>query len=351
MALLLDPLWKLTRPLLFQMDAERAHRAVLGAMGSAPRLASMLLGTLTERPPASLNSTIGGLSIGGPVGLAAGLDKDGEAVPVWEALGFGFIEVGTVTAHPQPGNPTPRLFRLVDEQAIINRMGFNNHGSQALADRLRALREKGRWPKVPVGANVGKSKMTPLDEAEDDYLTSVMRLREVVDWFTVNVSSPNTPGLRALQEPERLARLLGRIIPAAGGRPVWLKLAPDLEPSALEQAVEVAIQSGVAGLVATNTTNSRPGNTAQAGQDGGLSGAPLWPLARERIQQVVSATQRRVPVVGVGGISSTQQVEELMAMGCAAVQVYTAFLYVGPGLPAQIHRDLARAARSAAQPA
>ena len=348
MALLLDPLWTLTRPLLFQMDAERAHRVVLGAMGRAPRLAAKVLGGLTERPGPHLRAQIGSLPIGGPVGLAAGLDKDGEAIPIWEALGFGFIEVGTVTAHAQPGNPTPRLFRLVDQQAIINRMGFNNHGSQALADRLRALRSKGSWPAVPVGANIGKSKLTPLDDAEEDYLTSVVRLREVVDWFTVNVSSPNTPGLRELQEPERLARLLGRVVPAANSRPVWLKLAPDLEPSALAQAVDVAIQAGVAGLVATNTTNSRPGQTAQAHQDGGLSGAPLWPLARACIAQVLSVASGRVPVIGVGGISSVAQVEELMRLGCAAVQIYTAFLYQGPGLPARIHRDLAQQAKPTA---
>ena len=276
---MLDLAWRLIRPLLFSLDAETAHRLVVGSLGAAPRLSAPLMRALAGPPSPPLTRRIGPLTVGGPVGLAAGLDKDGEAIEVWPALGFGFIEIGTVTAQPQPGNPRPRLFRLEPERALINRMGFNNHGSEALAARMRRLRESNRWPSVPAGANIGKSKVTPLEEAPADYVTSVNRLKPFVDYLTVNVSSPNTPGLRDLIQAPALAALLGAVVPAAGGLPVFVKLSPDSAPEDLAAAVEVAISEGCAGIIATNTTNTRPGDTGRLGETGGLSGAPLWPLA------------------------------------------------------------------------
>jgi len=341
-AVLLDLAWALSRPLIFRLDAEAAHRAVMARAAAVGPAGLGLLRALAGAP-AGPPLRVAGIQLRGPVGLAAGLDKDGEAIPVWDALGFGFIEVGTVTPRPQAGNPQPRLFRLVNERAIINRMGFNNHGLPALVPRLRALREQGRWPAAPVGANIGKNKDTPNDDADADYVACATALRGLADWFTVNVSSPNTPGLRALQEPGRLGALLERTVAAARDTPVLLKLAPDLEADALAEAVDVAVRAGCAGVVATNTTLSRPGETARCPEAGGLSGAPLWPLAFERIGQAVDAAAGRVPVIGVGGVSSAAQARALLERGCAAVQVYTGFIYEGPGLPGRLHRALASA--------
>lgn len=340
--MLLDLLWKLSRPLLFSLDAERAHRLVVGSLGTAPRLSRGMLSALAGPPAASQAVTLGPLTLAGPLGLAAGLDKDGEAIEVWSSLGFGFVEVGTVTAHPQQGNPQPRLFRLKDESGLINRMGFNNHGSAALAETMRALREAGRWPDVPVGANIGKSKITPLEDAVEDYLTSLKRLAGLVEYFTVNVSSPNTPGLRQLQSAEPLKALLGAVVPAASA-PVMVKFAPDLSDEDLESAVEVAIESGCCAIIATNTTNSRPGTTGRTGEGGGLSGAPLWPLARQRIGQILDIAGGRIPIVGVGGIRSPEQAAELLALGCAAVQLYSGMIFEGPGLISRINHGLRQA--------
>lgn len=337
--MLLDLAWALTRPLLFQLDAERAHRTAVGGMARAPRASAALLGALATRPRADQRVRLGTLELAGPVGLAAGLDKDGEAIPVWEALGFGFIEVGTVTAHAQAGNPQPRLFRLREHEALINRMGFNNHGSAALAERLRGLKEAGRWPSVPLGVNIGKSKITPLDEAEDDYLTSVRRLRGLSDYLTVNVSSPNTPGLRELQDRERLAPLLEQVV-AEADVPVLVKVAPDLTPEALGEAVEVAVETGCSGLIATNTTRERPVEHPACAEEGGLSGGPLWPLARERIGQALEAAGGRLPVVGVGGIDRPERAQELLELGCVAVQLYSAMIFKGPALVSSLNRAL-----------
>ena len=337
--MLLDLLWKLSRPALFSFDAERAHRLVVGSLSGAPRLSRAALAMLAGPPEASQTVQLGPLTLAGPLGLAAGLDKDGEAIEVWPALGFGFIEIGTVTAHAQAGNPQPRLFRLKEERALINRMGFNNHGSEALAQTMRALREAGRWPSVPVGANIGKSKITPLDEAIGDYLTSLKRLEGLVEYFTVNVSSPNTPGLRQLQSAEKLKALLGAVVPAASA-PVMVKFSPDLSDEDLESAVEVAIESGCCAIIATNTTNSRPDQTGRTGEKGGLSGAPIWPLSQRRIRQILDVAAGRIPIVGVGGIRSPEQAAEYLSMGCAAVQLYSGMIFEGPGLISRINRGL-----------
>lgn len=342
-AMLLDLLYRVARPLLFRMDAETAHELVFKGLEPARWLANLS----GLRPDPILQRKVAGLTWGGPVGLAAGLDKDGVAVRTWESLGFGAIELGTVTGRAQPGNPRPRLFRLVEERALVNRMGFNNHGAVALAARLARLRDAGRWPSVPVGANLGKTKAVPNEEAVGDYLNSLRALRGKADYFVVNVSSPNTPGLRDLQDREPLARLLGALVPEAARTPVFLKVAPDLEDEALAEAVEVAVESGCAGIIATNTTLSRPGTTGRLEQFGGLSGEPLEPLARAKIGVVLRAAGGRVPVVGVGGVSSADDVLGLLRMGCAAVQLYTAFIYGGPALVARIHRELAERAKAA----
>ena len=335
---MLNLLWNMTRPLLFTMDAEKAHRLTLESMERFPRVSRTLL---TSRPPASLATTIAGLRLASPIGLAAGMDKDGEATTVWPSIGFGFIELGTVTAHPQSGNPKPRLFRLKAEQGIINRMGFNNQGSEALAQKLTALRQQDKWPAIPVGSNIGKSKITPIEDATEDYLISVRRLRDVTDYFTVNVSSPNTPGLRQLQEANKLKALLGAILTERKDKPVFVKFSPDMEEKALEASIKVVIEVGCDGIIATNTTNSRPNTTDRLGEKGGLSGDPLWGLARSRIQNIVDIVAGDLPVIGVGGVNSPERAKELLTIGCKAVQIYSALVYKGPRLIAQINRSLA----------
>ncbi|GDX78886.1 dihydroorotate dehydrogenase [Deltaproteobacteria bacterium] len=338
---MLDSLYRLVRPLLFRLDPETAHELVFRGLPLVPWLAGKRV------PDPILRRKVAGLEWGGPVGLAAGLDKNGDGIPAWAALGFGAIEVGTVTAQAQPGNPRPRLFRLVDEGGLINRMGFNNAGAVSLSARLARLREGGGWPSVPVGANLGKSKVTPNEEAVGDYLNSVGALREKADYFVVNVSSPNTPGLRELQDKEPLAHLLDAVVPAAGRTPVFLKIAPDLEDDALAEAVGVALATGCAGIIATNTTTTRPGTTGRLDQYGGLSGIPLRPLAKSRIQVVLDAAAGSLPVIGVGGVTTAEDALDYLRMGCAAVQIYTALVFEGPGLVAGIHAELAARAHAA----
>jgi len=337
--LVLDLAYPVLRRLFFSMDAERAHDLAMGLLGGAPRAWA----SVTRTPPdPSLARTIAGLKLSSPIGLAAGLDKNGVAIPFWPSLGFGFVEVGTVTAHAQEGNPRPRMFRLVDEAGLINRMGFNNRGSADLAARLRTLRNQDQWPAVPVGVNIGKSKITPIDEATSDYVTSAERLQGLADYFTVNVSSPNTPGLRSLQDRDTLSELLPAVMEAAGPTPVFLKLAPDLADASVAELVDLACTLGVSGVIASNTTIRRDVLKADPQQAGGLSGRPLWPLARHCVQIALDAASGRIPVIGVGGIETADQVQELLDAGCAAVQVYTAFIYHGPGLPGRLNRALAR---------
>jgi dihydroorotate dehydrogenase len=335
---MLDLAYRLARPLLFALDAETAHESVLRLAPLVPWFAG------DRKPDPRLARDVGGVRWTGAVGLAAGLDKDGRAIGAWDALGFGAIEVGTVTAHAQPGNPGPRLYRLVPERGLVNRMGFNNHGAAALAERLRALRERGSWPSAPVGVNVGKTKVVPAEDAVGDYLASVRALHGLPDYLVVNVSSPNTPGLRDLQEREPLARLLGAVVPAASPTPVYVKLAPDLESDALSQAVDVAVAAGCRAIVATNTTLSRPGTTGRLDQAGGLSGAPLRELARAKVAVTVAAASGRVPVVGVGGVGCADDARALLELGCAAVQLYSALIFEGPGVVARIHGGLGGAA-------
>jgi dihydroorotate dehydrogenase len=336
-----DISYPLVRPVFFSMDAETAHELALSTLAAAPRLFAAIAALTASKPTAAQAVEVAGLKFAGPVGLAAGLDKDGVAIPFWPSLGFGFIEIGTVTAHPQNGNPRPRMFRLVKERAVINRMGFNNLGSQELAERLWRLRDAKHWPTVPVGVNIGKSKITALEDATEDYVISTKRLQGLADYFTVNVSSPNTPGLRSLQDRDTLTELLPAVKDAAQGTPVFLKLAPDLADESVTDLVDLACTIGVDGVIASNTTIRRDVLTSDPDQGGGLSGRPLWPLARHCVQVALDAASGRLPVIGVGGIETAEQAGELLDAGCAAVQVYTAFIYKGPGLPGQLHRGLA----------
>jgi dihydroorotate dehydrogenase len=322
------------------MDAERAHDLTLNILAKSPRLWGSIARISTPKSLPEDGVDLCGLRLANPVGLAAGLDKNGVAISFWPSLGFGFVEVGTVTAHPQPGNPQPRLFRLPEERALINRMGFNNQGSANLAVRLRKLRESGNWPEIPVGVNVGKSKVTPIEEATDDYVTSIERLVGLADYFTINVSSPNTPGLRQLQTKAHLEQLLPAALSAAQGIPVFLKLAPDLTDEAIQEAVDLAIAAGISAIIATNTTVRRDLLKTDPDEAGGMSGAPLWPLARDRILAVLKASDTRIPVIGVGGIRSAEQALELLDAGCVAIQLYSALVFDGPGLPSRLSQGI-----------
>jgi len=326
------------RRMLFRIgggDPEAAHEWTLRRLATLSRH-PVALEPLRRRYAVAAPRTVFGVRFPNPVGLAAGMDKDGRALPAWPALGFGFIEVGTVTRHPQPGNPRPRLFRAPASQAIVNRMGFNNAGADALAQRLATLKPL----PVPLGISLGKSKVTPLAEAVEDYLYSLRALRRYADYVAVNVSSPNTPGLRTLQDRAALDELLGALRTEAGTTPVLVKVAPDLTDHALGELLDVCTTRGVAGLIATNTTLSRdglaPADAALAAQAGGLSGRPLTERAREVVTFVAKRTE--LPVIGVGGILTPDDALRLFDAGASLVQLYTGLIYSGPGLVRAISR-------------
>lgn len=282
---------------------------------------------------------IAGITLTNRVGLAAGVDKDAGALAAWPALGFGHVEIGTVTGSAQPGNPAPRLFRLPSSRAVINRMGFNNAGAQALAARLRETGPIG----VPIGVSIGKTKAVAVEDAVEDYLSSVRALDGLADYLAVNVSSPNTPGLRGLQDRGPLRELLAAITSEAAHLarradrrpvPVFVKIAPDLDEQGLADVVHVAHETDAGGLIATNTTMARDGIAARdrrlADEAGGLSGRPLTERAREVVSTL--ARQTDLPIIGVGGIMTASDAEAMLEAGAAAVQVYTGFIYAGPAL-------------------
>jgi dihydroorotate dehydrogenase len=348
----------LARPVLFRLgrgDAETAHRRAvdaLGRVGRHPRLTATLRRVLTADPAPR---TVFGIDFPNAVGVAAGLDKDGHALRAWPALGFGFVEAGTVTAHPQPGNPTPRLVRLPGSEAIINRMGFNNDGAAALADRVVALGGRGSVG-VPLGISLGKSKVTPVKEAVGDYLTSLVAVYPVADYIAVNVSSPNTPGLRSLQDRGPLDELLGALTEqvqvlagtqrgTGGDRvlPVLVKIAPDLTDQAIGEVLQVCTDRGVAGLIATNTTLQRDGIAAAdahlADETGGLSGAPLRRRALDVVRFVCRHTD--LPVIGVGGITRADDGIAMLDAGASLLQLYSGFIYRGPALVRELTSAIA----------
>lgn len=324
-------LYRLARPLLFALEAERAHHlsvALLRLMPSPPPL---------QADP-MLEQTVAGIRFPNPVGLAAGYDKEGLVAHKMHGLGFGFAELGTLTPLPQPGNPHPRLFRLVEDRAVINRMGFNNGGQAAAAERVA----KRRRPGGPViGINIGANK----DAADRiaDYATGVACMAPLADYLTVNISSPNTPGLRALQDRAALDQLLGAVMQARGAArtPIFLKVAPDLEPADIEDIAAACLDHRVDALIVSNTTISRPAlRSAHRGETGGLSGAPLTDLSLARLRDFRRLLGPRLPLIGVGGIANATQAYDRIRAGASLIQLYSALVYEGPYLPKRINEGL-----------
>ncbi|MFO0724500.1 MAG: quinone-dependent dihydroorotate dehydrogenase [Myxococcota bacterium] len=343
----MDPLYGAARAILFRLDAERAHDLVLRSMALAARsraLTALARWIYCPPPHPGLGQELFGIRFPSPVGLAAGLDKNGVAIDLWAALGFGFVEVGTVTpGQGQPGNDKPRLARLKADRALVNRMGFNNRGVDALVERLKVRRST-----IPVGANLGKAKITPNERAAEDYLYGLRAVWAHVDYITINISSPNTPGLRDLQAVDALAPLLeaivseGRALAAAGGkkRPILLKISPDLADDDLDRAADVAKATGVDGIIATNTTLRREGLLERPPIEGGISGAPLKARAAECAARLSRRVGDALPIVGVGGIESGQDAYDRLRAGASLVQVYSALIYSGPSIVGQIAESL-----------
>ncbi|HVM33125.1 MAG TPA: quinone-dependent dihydroorotate dehydrogenase [bacterium] len=338
-------MYPLLKPLLFSLEPETAHGLALGALKLSEPWLPLLSPWLRVSDP-RLEKTVFGLKFPNPIGLAAGLDKKASLTAAWEKVGFGFAELGTFTSQAQPGNPKPRVFRLQAQRALINRMGFPNPGALAVAKRLKALKESGHWPQSPVGLNLGKSKITPLEKAVEDYLESLEVLRPYADYLAVNVSSPNTPGLRKLQEAKPLKSLLRAFVRKAGGKPVLLKLAPDLEGKPLREAADIALSAGCAGLIVSNTTITRAGLPPGDYPVGGLSGGPLREKADQVLSDLSRFTRGRVPMIGVGGILTAADVRRKFEAGAALVQVYTGYVYGGPGFPAKLCRELLKKPKS-----
>lgn len=341
--------WRLLRPLLFRLDPELAHRLTLTVAG---RWALVMDQFGVPSKALALNSDkslmrrrLLGLDFPNPVGLAAGLDKDGTAVQAWQRLGFGFIEVGTVTAHAQPGNPRPRLFRFPPQRALVNRMGFNNQGAECMARRLRQLREGGQL-RVPLGVNIGKSKRTPAAEAAADYQQSFAALNEWADYLVVNISSPNTPGLRSLQSIKDIRRIVSALqalnqhLPAP--RPLLIKLAPDLTEDEAIDCARAALDEGAAGLILTNTTTDFSAlPQPPSGLTGGLSGRPLFARSTTLLASLRAALGDQVVLIGVGGILSPQDAADKLAAGADLIQLYTGLIYHGPALVRRILAHIA----------
>ncbi|MDJ0978513.1 MAG: quinone-dependent dihydroorotate dehydrogenase [Erythrobacter sp.] len=335
-------LFRLARPALFTLDSETGHRLAIAGLKALPKRS---LGSL----PATTGATrieVAGITFPNPVGVAAGFDKDAEVPDALLGLGFGFTEVGSITPRPQSGNPRPRLFRLVEDQAVINRMGFNNAGAAKAEERLKA---RARRPGI-VGVNIGANK-----DSEDriaDYATMARRMTPYASYLAVNVSSPNTPGLRALQDESALSALIDGVVSARdevaadAPPPIFLKVAPDLQPSDIDAIARLALEKGLGALIVSNTTISRPELASRhAGETGGLSGAPLRPLALERVRDFRKATGGQIPLVGVGGIATAEHAWERIRAGASLVQLYSAMVYEGPGLGARIARGIERLMR------
>jgi dihydroorotate dehydrogenase len=340
----------LIRPVLFAQDAEHIHAFTMHMLGLGSRSSLAVSATESFFGSPELPITVFGLRFPNPVGLAAGMDKTGEAVPIWPAMGFGHSELGAITFQPQPGNPAPRIFRIIPDEAIINRMGFNNEGAQAMAERLTHWRSAGLWPKHPVGINLGKNKVTPLEKAPQDYANVLRILWPHADFFVVNVSSPNTPNLRQLQDKAALSDILNALAETQNGilknpenqnpphlpKPILVKVAPDLTFEALDEILALAKSHQVAGIVATNTTITRPTTTDTErasiyAETGGLSGKPLRARSTEIIRHIYKQSRGALPIIGVGGIFTAEDAWEKIAAGASLVQIYTGMIYQGPG--------------------
>jgi len=334
-----DAYERFVRPLLFSIDAEIAHRFTIESLRAASHVDLTLRALNLFRPSASPKKLFG-LTFPNAIGLAAGLDKNGVALPAWSAIGFGFIEIGTVTAKAQPGNPKPRIFRFPEQNALINRLGFNNEGADAIARRLRKLQRSSRWPEVPVGINIGKSMSTPLTEATEDYLYSFRLLCEFADYIVLNVSSPNTPGLRELQGADALSELLSAIGEKnlITRKPIVVKIAPDLAPSELDDIVSTCETNKVAGIIATNTTVDHSSISTAQDEQGGLSGAPLRGKSTALVREI--AARSTMPIIASGGIMDADSAREKIEAGARLLQIYTGLIYRGPGLLREIAEAL-----------
>ncbi len=341
-------MYHLLRKALFTIEPEKVHNMVmknLNTLYKVPVLRSLLRSQFAVKAP-SLERTLWGITFPNPVGLAAGFDKDAKYTDALACLGFGFVEIGTLTPKAQPGNPQPRLFRLPADKALINRMGFNNGGAAAAAERLKQRKEK-----IIIGGNIGKNKDTPNELAINDYEASFKELYQVVDYFVVNVSSPNTPNLRALQDKGPLTQLLQRLQilnkETGANKPILLKIAPDLTDGQLDDIIEIVKTTGTSGIVATNTTVDRSGletpkNEVDNIGSGGLSGKPLTQRATEVIRYIHEKTQGGIPVIAVGGIFTAEDAREKLDAGAALVQIYTGFIYEGPGIVSKICKGLSK---------
>ncbi|HLH63396.1 MAG TPA: quinone-dependent dihydroorotate dehydrogenase [Ktedonobacteraceae bacterium] len=342
----------LIRPAFFRAsahDPEIAHHQVMNMLALVSRypvLLKMLTVANAYQSP-SLERTIFGIRFPNPVGLAGGFDKNGLALPALAALGFGFLEAGTVTRYRQPGNDRPRIFRLPQDNAFINRMGFPNDGADEISERLSRLPR----PIIPIGWSIGKSKITPQEEAVEDYLYSLRKLHDFADFFTINVSSPNTPGLRKLQEKEPLEHLLRAIVQEAEvfasrsgkdtAKPVLVKISPDLTESQIDDAIEVCLRCQIRGIIASNTTLSRAGLCRNTSETGGLSGRPLFSRSLAIVQYLCKRLEGLIPIIGVGGISGPIDAQRMFDAGASLIQIYTSFIYEGPGIVKQINKRLA----------
>ena len=329
------------RSLLFLQESEAAHNRVIKGLSLASRLP--ILPTITDAiyGAPDLPIQFSGLKFPNPVGLAAGMDKHASALPMWERLGFGFTELGGITRHDQPGNEAPRMFRAIDDQALVNRMGFNNPGAKAAARALQRWRDRDLWPTHPVGINLGKSKITPLEEAAEDYCFTFHELQNLADFFVVNVSSPNTPNLRKLQGKNALNEILKTLREVNSSKALLIKIAPDLTNEAIDDVLDLAVNHSLAGIVATNTTVTRPepSNTQcrnTYNEEGGLSGTPLRKRSTQIIAHIHKHTEGKLPIIGVGGIFTADDAWEKIAAGASLVQIYTGLVYEGPSVAGDI---------------
>ena len=348
------------RPAVFLQDSEKAHSRILSVLSrmSRSRFSLSMLGTLYRSP--ELPVKLFNLDFTNPVGVAAGMDKNGAAVPSWQSIGYGFCEIGGVTLHEQPGNPKPRMFRASKDKALINRMGFNNIGAQALQKQLQFWKDKGLWPDSPVGINLGKSKVTPLEDAPSDYSGSIKILWKHADFFVINVSSPNTPGLRDLQESKNLESVIKKCCEinkecSAGDnsteKPLLVKISPELDDGFLEDIVRLVKKHRLSGIVATNTTVDRPETRHTSSEKiykevGGLSGVPLKDKSTEMIRRIYRLTKGKIPIIGVGGIFTAEDAWNKITAGASIVQLYTGLVFEGPGIAKSIVKGLKRRVKS-----
>ncbi len=343
---------KFLKPLFFKLDPEQAHEVAvkgletLGAIPGAARALAAITHLSEEAEPVELF----GLAFPNRVGLAAGFDKNAVCWQALAGLGFGHVEVGTVTFRPQPGNPQPRLFRFPEHEAVLNRMGFNNEGAQAVADRLAKAPGPGKRL-IPLGVNIGKSKVAPLDEAVADYLGSFQLLADHADYVAINVSSPNTPDLRKLQEESRLRELLDELcrcnarreeVRLGSSKPILLKIAPDLSHEQLDDILGILIDLKLDGIIATNTTMAREGPFADLTEAGGISGAPIREMSTAMVARIAKLTEGKLPIIGVGGISDPDTAAEKLDAGASLVQLYSGMIYEGPFMARGIAKALSR---------